>query len=210
MRPPIDFPPMKSGSDPTRLRAASIASRHAASSTGARSGALRPAVMYGKSNVAAVMPRSASAVAPRTRNGLVCPAPAPCATISAATALPAGYTFTSTPGSIAPARTVGWETRPWPRACRFPSSAFFCRPFRASGSGFPADVTPQHYDIRVEPDLAAATFAAPNESRSRSRSRPPHRAERRRDRVRRPCRSPLPGGRSPRACRSMPRRSRRR
>ena len=72
------------------------------------------------------MPRSARAVAARTRNGLVCPAPAPCATTSAANALAAGYTFRSTSGSIAPARNVRSETtradhRGWQH-----SSSFCC------------------------------------------------------------------------------------
>jgi hypothetical protein len=88
MRPPIDLPPMKSGSpaNASCARAAAIASRHDASRTGALSGTLRPFVMYGKSKVAVVTPRPARACAASTMNRLCCPAPAPCARTSPAAA----------------------------------------------------------------------------------------------------------------------------
>jgi hypothetical protein len=80
----MDLPPMKSGTGPNAARAASMAPRQHPSSTSALSGTLRRAAMYGKSKVAAEMPRSTMPRANRVMNGLDCPAPAPCASTNAA------------------------------------------------------------------------------------------------------------------------------
>ena len=84
IRPPIDLPPITIGSPANSDCAACSASRQDCSSTGARSGTFRPSVLYGKSNVAALMPRWDIPRANCTMNGLVCPAPAPGARINAA------------------------------------------------------------------------------------------------------------------------------
>src|SRR5689334_198363 len=86
------------------------------------------------------MPRSASPAAVRTMNGLICPAPAPCATTIAAVGEPVRYTFKIM-------RTA-------------PVSALILALFAATASAqrLPAGVVPVHYDIAVAPDLAAAKF----------------------------------------------------
>src|SRR5687768_7388660 len=86
------------------------------------------------------MPRAASPSAVRTMNGLLCPAPAPCATTRAAAGEPPRYTFSSM------------------RTASFSAALFFLSAATASAQRLPSAVTPLHYDITVTPRLAEATF----------------------------------------------------
>src|SRR5688500_11724454 len=141
IRPPIDLPPMKSGTPGSSARAASTAARHARSSTCARSGTCLPAVIYGKSNVAVITPRPPSPVAVRTMNGVPCPPPPPCATTRPAIGDSLRYTFN-------PMRISSIVT-----------AVLLLSATGAAAQRLPAHVAPIHYDVAVTPNLAAATFA---------------------------------------------------
>ena len=73
MRPPMERPPStsRSAASPVRSASAAAASRVVASSTGGRSGALRPAARYGKSKRSEGMPTASSASATATSAGAV-------------------------------------------------------------------------------------------------------------------------------------------
>src|SRR5690242_10874745 len=89
MRPPIDLPPANTRRRPARETPSANASRQASISTGGRSGARRPACMYGNSNRRVATPRRPISSAKPSMNGARMPEPAPWASTSTVSA-PAG------------------------------------------------------------------------------------------------------------------------
>src|SRR5690348_1820447 len=86
IRTPIDLPPARTRRPRAPATPSANASRHASTSTGARSGALRPARMYGNSKRSVATPRRPAASANPVMKGVRMPDPAPCASTTTTSA----------------------------------------------------------------------------------------------------------------------------